>query len=500
MLTTNQTTATVGSLNEAAGQQTQRRGNRIPPYPGAEERHYKTFWLGTQDKHNEVEVIFVSNPIQVLCFRTAVEAMTKNGRTWPIEALHLAIRYALKTVDGLQIKKVKEGVTDLYADCFGDVAEKWTIIPILCRTPQYDERGNRLKFVGGTKNGKPLYREDYRFIELAPGSDALRIIAEKMEHPFFAKSGQGLVGSHWTIHKKGKNPPREGHWDLKTKKTETGTEYMQHNEKKLFSYIISQANKDVPKDAYEKGERKMYVSSFDEAYPVANVDQQRMVLQLHAELMSEHPDFEKRFPAMLKRLNNDGELVGVTLGDEVVTDLDDEGETTDGQVASIDELDDGDSVDFDDAEGGGETETGDTETIDETEEAAEEAGDVEVFYTNDVDETGGYELKDGTPCDEDGNPLTEDEEDEAAEDEEDEEDTSGTTSEDPQQDAGIADEEGDTSAFDMEEEKAAEEVKKAATKKKAVADPEKKKVAKAEPEKKAEPAKKPVKRKKVVKK
>ena len=490
---TNQTVATVSSLNEAAEERQNRRGSKIPPYPGGDERHYKLFWLGTKEKHNEVEVIFTSNPIQVLCYRTAVESVTNKGRTWPGEALHISPRYILKNVDGLLIKKTKEGVSDLYADCFGDIAEKWTIIPCLVRTPSYDNHGNREKFVGGAKNGKPAYRESFRFIELGPSCDALRVIADKMEHPFFAKSGQGLVGSHWIIHKKGKNPPREGHWDLKTKKTETGTQFIQHGIKKLFKYIVDKANEDIPKAAYEQGERKMYVSKFEEAYPIANVDQQRLVLQLHAELLNENPDFDKRFPAMLKRFGADGELTGVTLDDEKVEDLDDEGETTEGEVSSISDLDDdGDSVNFDDDEGGGETETGDTETVTEDDEG-------DVFYANGIDEKGGFELKDGTPCDEDGNPITnkaeedveeEDVEEEDAEEEDAEEEA--TTSEDPQQDAGIADEGGDTSAFDFEKESAAKVEEKAKPKKRVA-----KKREKEEPA--AEPAKKKAVKKKAAK-
>ena len=474
---TNQTVATVSSLNEAAEERQNRRGSRIPPYPGSDDRHYKVFWLGSQEKHNEVEVIFTSNPIQVLCYRTVVEAITNKGRTWAGEALHISPRYFLKNVDGLLIKKTKEGVSDLYADCFGDVAEKWTVIPCLVRTPSFDNHGNRLKFIGGAKNGKPAYRESFRFIELGPSCDALRVIADKMEHQFFAKSGQGLVGSHWIIHKKSKNSPREGHWDLKTKKTETGTQFIQHGMKKLFKYIVDKANEEIPKDAFERGERKLYVAKFEEAYPTANVDQQRLVLQLHAELLNENPDFDRKFPAMLKRFGADGELTGVTLDDDPVEDLDDADETTAGEVSSITDLDDdGDSVDFDDDEGGGETEAGDTKTVSEEDED-------DIFYANGKDEKDGFELKDGTPCDEDGNPSkNKDEEEEEEVDEE-----KSTTSEDPQQDAGIADEGGDTSAFDFEKESAAKVEEKAKLKKRA-----------AKQREKEEPAAETVKQKKAV--
>lgn len=481
----NQTQATAASLGEQA---TERRTNRsrIPEYPGSEHRHYSVFWIGTKEKYNEVEAIFLSNPIQFYAYRTAVEAKTKDRRTFPISALHQSRRYRLKNVSGVLVKETKEDEIDLYADVFGDVAERWVVIPALIRTPLYDERGNRRKFSGGSKKGKPMYREDFRFIELGPGSPALVEIQKAMEHPFFAKHKQQLIGSVWTITKKGKKPPTDGNWRLKTKSTETGEKYVQIDQEKLFAHVLHEANKEVSREDRERGVHKLYYSRFEDAYPFANPDQMRMALQLHSELLDDHPDFDKRYPAMIKRLGKDGELVGASTSDDTDIDTDiDDGEG--GEVGSIDDLGDGDEVDF-----GGDLEDDDgDDTADDTDDT-----DVDPDDGDDAEEES-YELEDGTPCDKDGNPLEasdanetdydEGEEpaaDEASEDPSDdaEEDASSV---DAQEDAGIADEDGDTSAFDFsnEAEEETKAVKEKQVKKTAAESTPKKVVKKVTPKK-----------------
>jgi hypothetical protein len=450
-LMVNHTTATADALKEQANEQRETRA-RYPDYPGAEARHFNRFWLRKEARKNEATVIFIENPIQILAYRTVVEARKSAKGMWPNDVIHRSIRYYPAVVNGITVRKVRESETDLYADVFGNVVESWIIIPALVQYPQYTELGKRAKFPPGhEKAGKPAYYEAFRFIELGPGSQALEPIRRAMEHKFFSKSGQGLVGSVWSVTKEGKSPPADGHWTLKTRNTDTGTEYMQHPIKKLLTYVVDQANKEVSQEDYDRGVRKLHVRTFDEAYPLASVEQQRKVLQLHADLLEQYPKFDRRFPAMIKRIDTDGQVVGsVSLDDD-----DDEVSAPEGAVASLDDLDDASEPDFGDdeeAEEPGETETDDDDDVDDSDED-------EVEETDDSDDSD----------DSDASDDSDDSDDDAGE-------VSAST--DTTEEAGIADEAGDVNAFDFTNDADPAEVEKAKKKKKAVGKQTVKKVVK----------------------
>ena len=458
------TGAGLAAIQKAAGEKVRTSGNQRPDYPGADARLYKP-WYISKNKDSVQEIVIAGAPVVLYAYRMT-HAVRRNGKNiYPDISIHQSTKYHHAVQDGVPYKAERENVDDLYAATFG-APEMWTIVPVLVRAPKFDERRNRL----------PGTNEKYQFLELEPGDGILNTLIEAWQTKAVASRKGGLIGLSFDVRRTADDDPPHGRWTRKTVEQKDGSfVYKMYEPAKFLAYIKQQGDKKTDNDP-KSNKRALYVNTVAEAYPLAEPDKQRMVLVTHFGIIEEHPDWAKRFPTPLKEWGTDmsgagGEITldGVSSGDgdEISLEDIDGGDSllaAGGEaVDPVEAMDDGDEIDLgEDPETEPEEEAGEEE-VEEAGEEEEEAGEEEeegpvIYYANEVDESEGYVLPDGTPCDEYGDPIEEAAE-EAAEEEAAEE-SGDVSSEDGAQDAGLADLEGDTSAFshtDLDELDAPEE-------------------------------------------
>ena len=505
------TGAGLAAIQKAAGEKVRTSGKQRPDYPGAEARLYKS-WYISKSADSVQEIIIVGAPQVMYCYRMCYAVRRNGQKIYPDIAIHQSVKYHHAVQDGVPYKAERADTVDLYAETFG-APEMWTIVPVLVRMPKFDERRNRL----------PGYKENYQFLELEPGDGILNTLIDVWQTKAVATREGGLIGTCFDVRRTADDDPAHGRWTRMTQDKGDGNfTYKMFEPRKILAYIKQQGEKRTDNDPNSK-KRALYVSTVAEAYPVAELDKQKMVLATHFGIIEGHPDFAKRFPTPLKDWGTD-----MSGGSGEITLDGPSGDGTDGDEISLDDIDGGGESML---AAGGETidpvdSTDDGDEIDlgedpAEEEAGEEAGEEEtgeegpvIYYANDKDDTDGYILPDGTPCDEYGDALeaTEEaeeageeeagEEVEEAGEEEAAEESADVSSEDGAQEPGIADLEGDVSAFshtELDEEEQEEESepapKKAASKAvKPTAKPAAKPAVKAKPKPKpaAKPAAKPV--------
>ena len=437
------TGANIGALESAAKGKIATSGG-IPNWPGAKHRHYARWFIGTKHPRNRQTIIIVGAPTVISAYRTCTAVNHTGQKKWPEVIIHRSNRYYWDVTQPVQFRNERAGVVDLYADTFG-APEEWTIVPCLMRTDKYDERGNKLKG----------YEEKFCFIEIEPGSALLvDVFKDAMSKTFFKNRKTGIVGAIFDVTRLDDKVANYGVWKMRMKEDpKTGTALPDViAADKLFQYIIQQSQQPVGDGNSNK--RALYPATIDEAYPPATPDQQKMVLSTHFDIIDGHPDFRRRFKEPLKPWKQDMQ------GGPVQLDTGGSSSGGDGTAISLDALDGApaaaETEEAAPADDGTATSLDTTEAaeapVDEAEgepEAAEEvpsetADDEETVEVTDNGD-GTYALNDGTPCDEDGNPLDapEGEEEEEEEDEEEENST-----EDNQQE-NVGDLKGDVTAFDL---------------------------------------------------
>lgn len=400
-------------------------------WPGAKYRQYARWFIQTKHPRNRQRIIIVGGPQVIAAYRTAATVMHTGPKKWPDVILNRSVRYYMDSQQAISFVNERQGAVDLYADTWGR-PEEWTIVPVLMRTDKYDERGNKLKG----------FEEKFCFIEIEPGSALLNdVIRDAMSRTFFKNRPMSIVGAMFDVTRLDDKVASYGVWKMCMKEDpKTGSSIPDViDPKQLFAYIIQQA-----KISLGEGNKKaLYPATLDEAYPLATPDQQKMVLSTHFDIIEAHPDFRRRFKEPLKPWKQDmsGGAVQLDMGKPA----------NDGTAISLDTLDN--SAPTEDPlapkSDGTEINLGDAQETEEAAPAAEEETEtVEVTDNGD----GTFVLADGTPCDEDGNPL-EDPSPEKTEDEEEEPDEDEVAAtEDHQQETATANQvEGDVTAFDLKE-------------------------------------------------
>ena len=237
--------------------QTQRK----EAYPGENARRFKQWFFGKSPtlKDRRQEICVIGEPVAMFTYRT-VFAVKKHGeRTYPDVVLQRSTRYhARSSADGQKIRRLEDTeATDLYADTFGE-PELWYVIPAIV----YE------KALHGHPRGPAMCVRHFKFIELNE-VDSLATLAVLQRRKVM---NDGRLADEWfeVTHDPESS---EGLWDR-----------LPPQDQELSTLKVHRP--------------EIYYSQVQDAYPEATLEQQKEVLATHFNIIKDHPEFAKRFPAI----------------------------------------------------------------------------------------------------------------------------------------------------------------------------------------------------------